>query len=485
MWIFLWVLTQPLPLFYKEFNPKREYTQISLIPYNSFIDSVISQIHRDTIYSRILRLQNFRTRYSYTDSVLRASEWIRNVFLSFGYDSVVFQVFPHPENPSYPQRNVIAYKRGIREPQRHIVVGGHYDSVVYGPGTNPYIWAPGADDNGSGTTGVLEIARVLKDIVPDRSIIFIAFAAEEQGLYGSIEYAQFARSINQDIELMINMDMIGYARNIPFRLDIEGNSASREYIDLAAEFLNTYTSVIPMVSYSTYPYSDHWSFIQRGYKAFLAIETEFNYNNYHRNTDVVDSLNMFYIEEVLKGLSGLVLWLANRPSPPSNLSYLTMPTGEITLNFSPSSHSDVIGYYVIVRQLTNIDTVFTQDTFLTLDWIQPGYPTFIKVMSVDSLQFFSKPSDSLIIPPVIVFEKTQEISEEFGVSFTSQGIYLKGRPRERYSLLIYDPVGRIVREESGFFTDKPSRVSIQLKKGIYFFELVSGKRKQIKRVLIF
>lgn len=99
-----------------------------------------------------------------------------------------------------------------------IVIGAHYDHLGFGePGSLPMHankMHPGADDNGSGTAALLELARLLKQAGPhSRSILFIAFAGEEQGLLGSKYWVDHPSVPLEKIVAMVNLDMVGRVSN--------------------------------------------------------------------------------------------------------------------------------------------------------------------------------------------------------------------------------------------------------------------------------
>jgi len=74
--------------------------------------------------------------------------------------------------------NVIATKPGVLYPDSVIIIGGHYDSIVY-DGTDPFVWAPGADDNASGAVGVLEAARILASVDLDCTVKFASLMSQQ------------------------------------------------------------------------------------------------------------------------------------------------------------------------------------------------------------------------------------------------------------------------------------------------------------------
>ncbi|MGB8656497.1 MAG: M20/M25/M40 family metallo-hydrolase [Candidatus Zixiibacteriota bacterium] len=284
------VFRHPLPL---KYPPPR----VRLPKYyarDSGIDSLLSLISQDSLYAWDLRLQNFQTRYSYSDSIIRARDWLYNEFVSFGIDSVWLHHYYHDSH----QWNVVATVIGTVQPDQVIVVGGHYDSVVYGSGS-PLIWAPGADDNGSGTVATLEMARIVAQHPLPVTVMFVPFAQEEQGLVGSSYFAQYLHALRTDLPLMINSDMIGHSVDADPDVAIYADAGAMDYVDLMIDMANTYTSLHPYYSGQTSG-SDHYSFYQQGYQALCAEEGDFFYGGWHKNYDVVDSLNFPYMTEVTK-----------------------------------------------------------------------------------------------------------------------------------------------------------------------------------------
>ena len=107
-------------------------------------------------------------------------------------------------------RNVIGTLAGSGpNKDEWIVVGGHYDHVI-SRGSGKDTIANGADDNASGTAGVVEIARLMANGAPlNRSILFVAFTSEEQGLLGSKHFIENPTIDLDKVVAMLNLDMIG------------------------------------------------------------------------------------------------------------------------------------------------------------------------------------------------------------------------------------------------------------------------------------
>lgn len=169
-------------------------------------------------------------------------------------------------------QNIIADKMGTNsnEEKQLIIITAHLDSVnlIEGPSSN----APGADDNGSGSAGVLEIARVFKDVPIQHDLRFILFGGEEQGLLGSEQYVENLTTLDKSrIRAVINMDMIGKLNTSTPAVLIEGSPLSQEIINGLKNVASLYTDVNFKVSLDPHD-SDHVSFLNKGLPAVLTIE---------------------------------------------------------------------------------------------------------------------------------------------------------------------------------------------------------------------
>jgi len=254
------------------------------------LDSLVGLVSQDSVESYLYRLQAFYRRMAATDSNAAARDWLVGKFHEFGYDSVVVQ--PFPANlwgvPAICE-NVIAVKPGTDLWRHQIVIGAHRDAVPS---------SPGADDNGSGTTGVLEIARVLKDIDTRMTIIFVLFDAEEEGLWGSYYYSNLARSSGDNIVLMLNMDMIGHYEN-----DTEANlwfAGEDTFAQIWANLADSLSGI--NITQTYFPGqsggSDHYPFAQNGYHALFVQERIFS-NVYHTFRDSTSYINFDYMTRMI------------------------------------------------------------------------------------------------------------------------------------------------------------------------------------------
>ena len=230
-----------------------------------------------------------------------AAQYIFEKFISFGL------------NASYQVNNstcvnVIATKTGIKFPNKQYIICAHYDDY-----SNSADTIPGADDNASGICGVLENARLLSNFNSDYTIKFIAFDEEEDGAIGSYAYADTAFARGDSILGVLNLDMIGYDNGSSGRYIVGPNHAS---LNLSSFFINSsYIYQIPVFPieevYESWG-SDNNSFLQKGYKAIIAMEYDFN-PYYHSKEDKFNKLNLSFMTNIIKtSLVALASWTSDR-----------------------------------------------------------------------------------------------------------------------------------------------------------------------------
>lgn len=281
-----------------------------------FVLSLLDEVNGTNITADVQHLEDYGTRDCYHPNSVLAEEWIETKFLAMGLDVEVMD-FTMPGGAS--SDNVIATLTGTKYPDEYVVLGGHYDSRAWSGA------APGADDNASGTSGVIEIARILSQYEFDRSIIFCAFSGEEYGLYGSAAYA--SRSAQEGMEILgyFNMDMIGYLK--------PGNTTvmtSLIYPQSAQELADFYTTVsgVYLPDFVVIPASfsggdsDHTSFNNNGYMGIFPFEDVDNYSPHiHTSNDLVGPSYNNEDQAVIftQAILASVVTMANMQFPPKNL----------------------------------------------------------------------------------------------------------------------------------------------------------------------
>jgi hypothetical protein len=273
--------------------------------------------------------------------MLKARDWLYDKLVSFGIGSVWLQPFHWDSD----QWNVVAVVPGTATPDRVLVVGGHYDSVVYGAGTDPFVWAPGADDNATGTVATLEMARIIAANPLPVTVVFALFAQEEQGLVGSDYLAEYLYHQNSAIELVINLDMVAYNPNLSSNLRIFTDPGAMAFVNLMLEMADLYTFLDPYYAGQT-SRSDHYSFYQWGYDALFLHEAASVNNTYHNNYDVIDSLDLPYFGEVVKMSLATLSYVSDAPSQVGNLRATDAGDGStVYLSWSENPPSEEVLYY--------------------------------------------------------------------------------------------------------------------------------------------
>lgn len=244
---------------------------------------LIDLINQDSLISYTERLQAYLERVVGTDSNYASRLWIYDKLVEFGYENVTLDNFQEYIDGEWTDcANVVAYKIGTLRPDQYIVVGAHYDGVPT---------SPAANDNGSGTAGVMEIARVLQDIETQVTFVFILFDAEEEGLYGSYHYADEAAARGDDIIYMLNMDMIGHYENDNTTRLYHGPILT--YTELWRHLADSLLGHIGELRGNSAG-SDHYPFIQNGYEASFVFEYIFS-NVYHSYHDSTTYMNFDYM----------------------------------------------------------------------------------------------------------------------------------------------------------------------------------------------
>ncbi|MFH1372956.1 MAG: M28 family peptidase [bacterium] len=295
-------------------QPRIVYREIyavdkSLLPQAADMDSLIGLVSQDSLLSYTERLQAFWRRPAGSDSNYVSRDWAAAKFADFGYDSVVIDSFQASISGTPTEcQNVIAYKIGTQFPNHHVIVGAHRDAVPA---------SPGADDNGSGSAGVLEIARVLTDVETDMTFIFVLFDAEENGLYGAYHYVDEAGARGDSIVYMLNMDMIGHYENTDSVTLYHGSELS--YTELWRDLADSLVNIKGVLSGSSGG-SDHYPFAQDGYTVTFAIEWIFS-SVYHTYQDSTTYMDFAYMTKLVKASLATAYTVSATAGPRPSLAF--------------------------------------------------------------------------------------------------------------------------------------------------------------------
>jgi hypothetical protein len=301
---------------------------------DTLIQRLIARVSQDSIRKQIQRLQDFHTRYTLAESCRAAEQYVFDYFTTLGMDSVELDTWY-----AQGERNVVGTIVGRRNPEKIAIICGHMDCTSEDPNN----YAPGAEDNASGTAMALEAARVLAGEDLDQTVKFIAFTGEEQGLIGSYHYAEAMRNMNADITGALNFDMIAWPGG-QFGVAIFCDEFSYGLAQLEDHLAELYTTLDHAIVVGSYG-SDQLSFQDYGYPATAGAEYGSGYPYYHTTGDTIGNLSMPLAAEVAKmGIAGLVT-MAMSPSAPDSFRLWDVGTGgALEATWKENTESDLAGY---------------------------------------------------------------------------------------------------------------------------------------------
>ncbi len=312
---------------------------VIVLPFYLFTFSLLSAQKQDDMRQTVeyLASQELGGRYPGTAGDTLASEFIAGKLRSLKLKPVVkgkkkkafYHDFTYGKEKQITTHNIIAVVPGKDKQLRneYIVVGSHYDHLGMGgqgsgsrrPDTLGV--HPGADDNASGDAIVLELARHFKKAGSPRSIIFMFFGAEEQGLVGSKKFLEWMKQEDNQrknlpnnikgIVAMVNLDMVGRMRD--HALSVSGTGTSSGFKAMAeqvAEQKNLHVTCVP----DGYGPSDQASFVAADIPVLFL--TTGGHMEYHTPADVPSTLNYDGMQETLEFTQELVTRLAGMPGTP-------------------------------------------------------------------------------------------------------------------------------------------------------------------------
>lgn len=244
------------------------------------ISDIIYGISGGEIQEYAQEMENFGTRFVNSSGGLSAETWISRQFERCGFLNI-----EESEVADFVTRNVCAILYGEKTPEKVYILGAHYDSIAVDLDN-----APGADDNASGTAGMLAVAKAMAKYRFESTIVFCAYTGEELGLFGSRTHARALADSETNVAGMINLDMIGY-KDPKSELDINVifNDNSRALRDIFAATVALYLPGVKQIDGELlWGSSDHESFWRYKFPAILLFEdTKRSSPFIHKKTDRV------------------------------------------------------------------------------------------------------------------------------------------------------------------------------------------------------
>ena len=402
---------------------------VAAAPANPEITAALKQVSADRIKANITRLVEFNNRSTISSTetdlkpgtgVLAAAEWIKSQFETYSKDcggclQVQYDEFvEQPQvgfNNSRPRivkptslRNVYAILKGT-DPvasKRMDLVTGHYDTRETDV-MNTHDFAPGANDDSSGTAVSMEAARVLSKYKFPATLVFVTVAGEEQGLNGSGHLAKLAKAEGWELEGVLNNDIVGgdttpgdalqdktqvrvfsqgllpsapveqirAALSIGAENETPSRQLAREVLAVDRTYLATATpkplqSVMELRLDRFLRGGDHRSFSEQGFAAVRFTEWRENFNHQHQHVrtengieygDLLKFDDFNYIAQVAKLNMAVLATLAKSPGLPQNVRVITSNLDNDTILTwdPPVSYSGEVHYEIVWRETSATD----------------------------------------------------------------------------------------------------------------------------------
>jgi hypothetical protein len=429
------VLGLPLALSLASCSPSSEPVAL-----NPAIEAIVMAVSEERIEANLRKLEGFGTRHVLSGGlgpqrgIDAAKDWLVQELSSYGPRlQVSVQPFRLPKGADngavlrdVDLANVVAVLPGTTDPARQILVTAHYDSVNAHRGPVPSDEervqdamkrrqmdqaearrmvellprdgvrglpdfeataaaeaAPGVSDDGSGVAAMLELARVMSQHRFEKTLVFVAFSAEESGLEGSKFYAARAQEDGAAIEAVLNNDIIGtvvagngFTSTDTVRVFGDGpeDSPSRALLRYAKRVGERYVPSmrVQMVFHRDRfgRGGDHTSFLTRGFAAVRLTAVAENYEQQHNAADTFENASVEYATQVARINAAVAASLASAPSAPVVNYAIESGTGKgdrvpllgrgasgyaASLRWVPPAATDVAGYSVMVRDTTAAD----------------------------------------------------------------------------------------------------------------------------------
>jgi len=374
---------------------------------NPHVARIVSEISQDRITETLKKLESFGTRNlrSSQDDPNRgigaARKWIYEQFRSYSPRlEVSYDRYRVKKDTSRGSRipqdvdlyNVVAVLPGTVNREQAIVISAHYDSVNRTgtppgepgypprPVLDPNIDAPGVTDDGSGVACVMELARVMSQYQFGKTLVFVTFAGEEDGLVGSTLYAAKAKSLDQKIEAVLNNDIIGSDvggdgrienRRVNVYSEDPIDSPSREIARYVREVGERYVpsmTVVPVFRADRFGRDgDQRAFSLEGFGAVRLSTPVENFENQHSARDTFANTSPDFVTRVTRVNGAAAASLAWAPKSPftsetterngQTLRALLLTRGksgyDAVLKWkNPNPEPDLAGYVVLMRDTT-------------------------------------------------------------------------------------------------------------------------------------
>jgi hypothetical protein len=336
------------------------------------------------IYHFAEALYAFGSKFATQPGNLPAIEYLAETLASWGYEPELQWFEAGGRGGGARTANVVATLRGTENPEQVYVISSHFDSVLR---------SPGGDDNSSGTTALLEAARVLADSPRRATIQFAFLTAEEAGLLGAREFVRRAQADGVHIAGVLNNDMIGWTRS--HRLDNTirySNDGIRDLQHAAAHLFSD------LITYDARYYRgtdaavffDAYGDVVGGIGSYPVLGNP----NYHQPTDELWTINQRLVAEVSRTTVATIMYLADGPSRVTGLEVAEDVANGMAFRWDPAPEAGVVEYRVRVQggngEWTELEPVREPRVLVPADAVDGGHVRQVAVRArfADGMESF-------------------------------------------------------------------------------------------------
>jgi len=274
--------------------------------HNTYYQGVVDNCTLSSVTTNLNEFVGHGVKSVGSPEIDNAKNWLKAKYLSYGYTDIVEDTFVTGGNST---TNIVVTKVGLVYPNTFVIVDGHYDTIN----------GVGANDNGSGTALILEIAKQFVNVPTEYSIKFINFSAEETGLNGSQHYVNNvvnATNPKLDIRLVLNIDQVGGRSGMTNDTIVcerdtsnppENNAQSNTMTNELATCIGLYSSLSTEISYA---YSSDYIPFENNGEIITGLYEKNVSPHSHSSTDIIANMDVNYLFEIIKGTTGSVLHFA-------------------------------------------------------------------------------------------------------------------------------------------------------------------------------
>ena len=313
----------------------RAFGERAFAPIAGDVRGVLANVSMSKLYEYQKALYDFDSKNITRPGNAPAARYILETLQSFGYDAELQWFEARSQGNTIRTANVLATLRGTENPELIYILSSHFDSHASGPG---------ADDNTSGTSVLLETARVLAQSPLPATVVFAAFTGEESGLLGSREWVRQAVARGDKLVGALNNDMLGWSNDHRLDNTIRYSNPGIRDLQHAAAFLFTDLVTFDALYYKSTDaaaYYEAYGDIVGGIGSYPVLGNP----HYHQPTDRLETINQELVRETAKTTTASVMILASSPSRIAGLT-ATVDGRSAVLTWTPSPEKGVRSYLV-------------------------------------------------------------------------------------------------------------------------------------------